>query len=175
MNLLHTAHLVERNLFDQLRILKIRDSGVVEGYVRVFADAEEYDVRRIFRHQLRVSYAGVGTVGVEIIHLAEGHPTENMLVEIMPEALRLCAGEADIFVHVEGSHAAPVDVRLERKGAKRLILRRSRGKYRIDGFARREPASYVIRAVMRRRPSGGSRVGEYSDRQPVKGVAFNGM
>ncbi len=85
---------------------------IVEGEVRVLADADAGDVDLGRGQQGGVAAAlllRVGGVAVEQVDGAEGQAVEEPLAQVAPEAGRVPLGEPEVLVEVEGGDAPPVD------------------------------------------------------------------
>jgi len=60
------------------------------------------------------------------VNRAESDAREQVTRQPSPEALRRIRGKSEIFVHVEGCDAPPVDIALASKGIQHLRLARCR-------------------------------------------------
>ena len=130
MDLLRAAFQVQIHFFDAQGVVEISDMGIVEGDMAILPDAHENDIHFLFRqdgivagHQL----PGI-SLAADVVHLPERQFVENGAAEEIAEPLRRIGGKADIFIHVEGMDAPPVDAAFPAQRAEKFVLRRRGGK-----------------------------------------------
>ena len=133
VDLLLAAGEVEFDDFDEERVGEVGDGRVVEGDVAVFANAHADEIDGLCAEEGGVAGGdglGVGLFGGQGMEAAEGDVAEEMLVEVVAEALRVRGGEADVVVHVKRGDSGPVEgegVGLVDEGGEEFVLGRCAG------------------------------------------------
>src|ERR1017187_2284156 len=112
VDLLPAARAVQLHHLDPQGVVKVRNGRVIEGDVPVFAYSKANEVDRPLGEQLGIAGANGGAVRFLRRQGVEGpdfHAGQKMLAQVAPEALRVVAAKAGVFVHVEHRDAAPID------------------------------------------------------------------
>ena len=123
IDLLTAALRVECDEFDGEGIGEI-SGRIVEGEMAVDADAAADDVKGS-----GVEFGGVVGCGLrgivagdEKMRGGEGEMIEDCAAQPEGETLRCVGGEADVFIHVEGGDAGPIDRGLGTEGREHFTL-----------------------------------------------------
>ena len=123
------------NRLNPSRIVEIGFSRIVEGDMSVFADAEHDNVDfHLFKKGCIPGAFGfrIASGAVDVVYRTEGQLAENGILEERAETLGHVGGKADVFVHVIGVDARPIDVRACAESIKRFVLRRCGGENHVD-------------------------------------------
>ena len=102
---------------------------IVEGEVRVLADADEGDVdgRALDRLADGAAHRVEITVAVERVKRRDAGAVDEVLVQHAPEAGRVIGGDADVLVEMEQLDPRPVDGRARGEAVQEAELRVPRG------------------------------------------------
>src|SRR5687768_4699004 len=111
--------------------------GIIEGNMRVLANAHAHNVGRMSLQQVGISGTfdmGIASVSIKIINGFEGQGTEQPILQIIAEALGGIFWQTNVFIHMKSVNPSPVDSRFFAQLIERFILGGCRRKNDINGL-----------------------------------------
>ncbi len=133
VDLLIAAGGVEPDQLDENWVEEIGDGRVIESEVAVLADPRTDDIGRLGEQPVLVGQAGLHRA---VCLFAPNQPQpgtfqsdqpEEVLLKIAPKRRRMIGADSQIFVHVKGDDAGPVDLLVGHEAGQELVLTRRRG------------------------------------------------